>query len=380
MTALSQSGRRLSLAAAAAARCGVTRLADVTQLDCLGVPVFQAVRPWSRSLSIHQGKSLDPDEARLGALMEAVETYCAESFVGQQMVAAFTDLPAGMRAPELADFARDRAKPPADDAPFAWVQARVLGSEIPLWAPFDFVSLDFSRGTDNDFDRSSDGLACHFEPSSALTAGLLELLERDGLTAFQTAPPALRARTRIDLRSVEMPWLTSLREKLRAAEIHISVYLQSAVIAAPVFICELLEPKARGAMRGRVYGSACDPCVETALRKAVLEAVQSRLAAISGARDDFFNDVRDIGGATFGFAPPLPPHIEPIAWATIVRAFPYWRPTPHQIASRLTAVGYPICAAVDLSPPQDEVAVVKAIVPGLGSHHRCRRPTAGRSS
>ena len=57
---------------------GITRLADVTGLDRIGVPVFQAIRPLSRSVSVSQGKGLDPDAARASALMEAVETWHAE--------------------------------------------------------------------------------------------------------------------------------------------------------------------------------------------------------------------------------------------------------------------------------------------------------------
>ena len=45
--------------------CGVTRLADVTDLDRLGVPVFQAVRPWGLSLSVHQGKGLTSESAQM---------------------------------------------------------------------------------------------------------------------------------------------------------------------------------------------------------------------------------------------------------------------------------------------------------------------------
>ena len=57
---------------------GITRLADVTGLDRIGVPVFQAIRPLSRSVSVSQGKGLSPDAARASALMEAVETWHAE--------------------------------------------------------------------------------------------------------------------------------------------------------------------------------------------------------------------------------------------------------------------------------------------------------------
>src|SRR3546814_15588111 len=61
----------LKTALAAAELCGVTRLADITRLDRLGLPVWQAVRPAGRALSVHQGKGASPLAARIGALCEA---------------------------------------------------------------------------------------------------------------------------------------------------------------------------------------------------------------------------------------------------------------------------------------------------------------------
>jgi hypothetical protein len=40
------------------APAGITRLADVTGLDRVGIPVYQAIRPGSRNLSVSQGKGL----------------------------------------------------------------------------------------------------------------------------------------------------------------------------------------------------------------------------------------------------------------------------------------------------------------------------------
>lgn len=38
---------------------GITRLANVTGLDVIGIPVYMAVRPSSRSIAVSQGKGLD---------------------------------------------------------------------------------------------------------------------------------------------------------------------------------------------------------------------------------------------------------------------------------------------------------------------------------
>jgi YcaO-like protein with predicted kinase domain len=45
-------------------KLGITRVANVTGLDTIGIPVAMAVRPNSRSLSVSQGKGLDLDAAR----------------------------------------------------------------------------------------------------------------------------------------------------------------------------------------------------------------------------------------------------------------------------------------------------------------------------
>ena len=37
---------------------GITRVGSITELDRIGIPVVQAVRPLSRSVSVNQGKGL----------------------------------------------------------------------------------------------------------------------------------------------------------------------------------------------------------------------------------------------------------------------------------------------------------------------------------
>src|SRR5262245_40073595 len=57
---------------------GITRVADVTGLDTIGIPVVMVVRPNARSLSVAQGKGSTLEAARASGLMEAIETWHAE--------------------------------------------------------------------------------------------------------------------------------------------------------------------------------------------------------------------------------------------------------------------------------------------------------------
>src|SRR5438876_688284 len=61
-------------------RIDVTRVADVTRLDRVGIPNFTTVRPRERGegLSYYNGKGITRAAAHAGALMEAVERYTAE--------------------------------------------------------------------------------------------------------------------------------------------------------------------------------------------------------------------------------------------------------------------------------------------------------------
>ena len=57
---------------------GVTRLADITGLDRIGIPTYSAVVPQSDDeLSVYNGKGLRGIDAKTGALMEAIERQTA---------------------------------------------------------------------------------------------------------------------------------------------------------------------------------------------------------------------------------------------------------------------------------------------------------------
>src|SRR5687768_342387 len=60
------------------ARMGIIRIANVTGLDRIGVPVVMVCRPNARSLAVSQGKGLTLDAAKASGVMEAVELYHAE--------------------------------------------------------------------------------------------------------------------------------------------------------------------------------------------------------------------------------------------------------------------------------------------------------------
>jgi ribosomal protein S12 methylthiotransferase accessory factor len=371
-----ETARILSRAVADAQACGVTRLADVTGLDNLGVPVFQAVRPLGRTVTVHQGKALTPRDAMIGALMEAVECDHAETFAGETWLSAFADLPPAERSPVLSDFAATRDDPPRDDEAIAWVRARRILDGRPLWAPFDVISLDLGRPAHPRLGRSSVGLAARHDLEGAMLKGLQEVIERDSEQAWMALPSAQRTRDRLESGAIPYAWFRDLRARIGRAGLSLAIYQLDALARVPVLLTELTEPGAPGCLRRRAYGLACRAEPEDALRASLTEAAQARLTAISGARDDILYEEEPPGALDgFGLGLPPPAHIRPRSWAEVeARIADQKYGSSAELAQALARAGYPDSAVIDLSRAPGGAVVVKVIVPGLGAFGRTRRP------
>jgi len=74
------------------AQMGITRVANVTGLDRIGLPVIMVSRPNSRSVAVSQGKGLSLDSAIASGVMEAAETWHGERIARPLRYASFADL------------------------------------------------------------------------------------------------------------------------------------------------------------------------------------------------------------------------------------------------------------------------------------------------
>ena len=59
-------------------RFSITRVADITHLDEIGIPTMVCYRPDSKTLALGMGSSIDPAQAWVSAVMESVETWHLE--------------------------------------------------------------------------------------------------------------------------------------------------------------------------------------------------------------------------------------------------------------------------------------------------------------
>ena len=74
---------------------GITRIANVTGLDRIGVPVVMVCRPNSYSIAVSQGKGITLDAAKASGLMESIETWHAERIELPLKLGTFDDLSLG---------------------------------------------------------------------------------------------------------------------------------------------------------------------------------------------------------------------------------------------------------------------------------------------
>lgn len=275
----------LALAREAGSRAGVTRLADVTGLTPFGVPVFQAVRPLARSLSVSQGKGLTPMAAQVSALLEATELAAAERLaepaptrplaaLGAEARAIWADAPRGPHAIRL-DLAHPRG----------WVEGRDLATGRPVPVPFDLLLLDYTRPAGPDALASSSGLATGNTPGEAAAGAVAELLERDLTAAFWASGRRERRGCEVDADSVDDPALRPLLARIERAGFDVRLWDLGGPAGIAAVRCVIASREGRPVLPPTA-GSGCHPSRRIATARAVLEAAQVHATLVAGARDD----------------------------------------------------------------------------------------------
>ena len=269
-----------------AKRIGVSRLADVTGLDHVGLPVVAAIRPLSRNLTVSFGKGLTREIARLSAVMEAAELYFSERPPGPLVCATHRALRRGT-AIDPGNFEQIE---PCDISTrqFNWLEARVLNSGQPILVPWETVSMDFtaeSRKEKRVLGFGATGLAADFNESRAVLHGLYEVIERDAHNAWNRASDEQRAETLVDLGSLRAPAVLSLLDRIDAANLELLLWDITGKAEVPCYIAEVFD-LASSTPTAFVQGAAADLSAHAAILKAISEALQVRLTYIAGSRDD----------------------------------------------------------------------------------------------
>jgi YcaO-like protein with predicted kinase domain len=268
---------------------GITRLANITGLDTIGIPVWTVVRPLARSLSVSQGKGITQDLAMVSGIMESIEVFHAEQ---RQPPAVIQNLFEFNRDSSFVSPHRLAVRSDADmsrDGPIAWTKGDDLLDRGSKWIPAELFDLDFSkRKAAPVFLTSSNGLASGNTRIEAIVHGLCEVIERDQTSfwSIEQENPNSKRQCRVKIQSINDPICRSLIEKCSSAELEIFVWYITINIDVPVFACTIADPLHKTAYPQQASGFGCHPVAAIALARAITEAAQSRLTHISGLRED----------------------------------------------------------------------------------------------
>lgn len=350
-------------------KIGVTRLGDLTGLDRLRLPVFAAYRPNSRSLAVFQGKGADAASAKVSALMEATETFCAEFAKPPLRLASLREIAGIGEVVEITALPRVRARPFDPHEPILWTAAMDIVTGASVFVPFEIIHANYTARApygSGILSATTNGLASGNEFLEAVAHALYELVERDAVALWGLSDARARAGRALDLGSVDCPACLGVLDEFSRANLAVGVWDITTDIGVPAFHC-LIADRDSGATDPEI-GSGCHASREVALMRALTEAAQSRATWISGSRDDFEpQDYRAIARAR---------RIETGRdWldtnpATRFRDAPTLenasiRKDLEQAARLLARVGLTQILAVDLTDPSIGISVARVVVPGL---------------
>lgn len=350
----------------------ITRIANLTGLDVIGLPVVQVVRPNARSNGVFQGKGLDLDAAKASGLMEAIETFHAERILLPLRLASPADLAAVVRLVDFERLPRMTASPLHSRYELLWIEGRDLLSDESRWLPYECVharfTIPYPQGS-GCFACSTNGLASGNSRPEALVHGLCEVIERDAAALFELGLLDSAAR-RIDCASIDDPDCLDVIEAIRRAGLGLAIWDLTTDVGVAVFGCQIMEgPKGPGLVALPAEGQGCHPDRGIALSRALTEAAQSRLTAIAGARDDITRSryrasadterlaawwdhlERDQGRRRFSDVP--------------THAFDTFEDELAWILERLRSGEFGDAVSVDLGPADAPYAVLRVVVTGL---------------
>lgn len=391
---------------------GVTRVADVSWLDSSGgVAIYSAIRPTDigmAGVSVYNGKGLTPSQAKAGALMEAIERYCAESWTAPALLDTYEGLTRRLEATDASALDPNRMHLLRHDharfdhsQKLEWGEGWALRSGRPIWIPLTFLLLGYDGPQCSSWYQTSNGLASGNCVEEAICHGLAELIERDAYTMamvsmavvprVQTLVTALTeaespaqttglseafaagAAPFVELETLP-PALSRIAHELEAAGVEVALRYLPSDTGVPAFAALVRTPF--GLEQLDTGGFGCHLNAEIAASRAISEAIQSRATLIQGSREDIPSILAGGHGRT-----PLPrqhtgPPPAPLLWQGDRSAAISFAQIPsrsnsnllddiEQMLDGLALAGIEDAYVADLSRPEIPASVARVVVPEL---------------
>jgi ribosomal protein S12 methylthiotransferase accessory factor len=369
---------------------GVTRIADITGLDRVGIPVYSAIVPSSDDgISVYNGKGLRPIDAKVGALMESIERQTALKTRLPYIEATYSQLSQQARTLDPRKINQALFEDFTAESLCSWVRGTELFSGEKVWVPAHLAGYlwnDVPHGSPFTVSDSN-GLASGNNRLEAIYHALCELIERDAWTFAELGASFLpAARRRViggtagqsdDLEHcpcIEIPEQNELFRAFQEAGLNLQVRDMTSALQVPAFLASVGDESIFGFPMAHV-GFGCSPNAHVALRRAISEVAQSRCVDIQAVRED----IVDSNAPKETFAP----HTKRIAvvnrrsWvlgesrsrrpfeAIESHSFDDLNQDVQWLMGRLETAGLSEAIVVDFTPDCTTHSVVRVIVPGI---------------
>lgn len=268
---------------------GITRIADITDLDRIGLPVFTAIRPTAEdgAISIYGGKGITKDHAKASAMMEGFERYSAEKQEDDETIISTVDeisTKGEYIDPKTLNLPQKYEKEDISQIPLEWNLATDIISNKDYYVPSNAVFHPYTH--DNNiqsfFKSNTNGLASGNILEEAILHGMFEVIERDAWSIFELTH---KNYSQINLDTIESELINNTIEKFESNGIKIKLMDFTADIKVPTIAASADDTVTKDAgLLTLGMGTHLDP--EIAVLRALTEVAQSRATQINGARED----------------------------------------------------------------------------------------------
>jgi thioglycine synthase len=264
---------------------GVTRIAEITHLDRIGIPVYSAIRPAAAegAVSIYAGKGATKSQAKASAMMEAFERYSAEfqDLDRDKLIfGSFKELD-GCLDPRSLILPQNVKEP--DTALLDWMMSVDARNDKKYLVPANAVYHPYQPEKGKFlFKSNTNGLASGNATEEAVFHGIMEVVERDAWSIFEAHRQSKRE---INCENTDNPMIRDVISKFQLAGVDVKLVdltadVKITTIAAVSDDKVLKDP----ALLTLGVGTHLDP--EVAVIRALTEVAQSRATQIHGTRED----------------------------------------------------------------------------------------------
>ncbi len=353
---------------------GITRIADVTGLDTIGIPVVMVCRPNARSVSLSQGKGSTLAAAKASGLMESIEGFHAEHIALPLRIASLNELTESVSVVAINDLPTVKQSAFHANYPITWIESVELNSGQARWLPYEMVHTNYTLPRppgSGCFPASSNGLASGNTMAEATVHGICEVIERDAISLWHRRFTLGHQPVAIDTQTINNQACLDTLRKLDAAGQDSYLWDITSDTGIPTYFVVLLDRHCTTSHIG--VGSGTHLSREIAVLRALHEAVQVRTTYIVGARDDitareyledniiekkhYFSKYigRSVFSGDFSQTDDVDSGSIEIDLQTLLSA--------------LQCVGIHDVLRVDLRKPEFNIAVARIVIPGLESPH-----------